>query len=105
MLRLIRFYNVKVGGRFEYLSKYEVGAWRWRGNKMQTDCELTLPGVLKLPSLNLRSLYWHGYPFKSFPLISHRDNLIELNMCSSRLEKLWNGKEFKIALYMYFIFH
>lgn len=87
-----------MGGSFEYLSKNELmktgqDAWRWRDNEMKTDCELILPGDLKLPSLNLRSLYWHGYPFKSFPLISHRDNLIELDMCSSWLEKLWNGKE------------
>ncbi|KAL6318143.1 hypothetical protein AAG906_035648 [Vitis piasezkii] len=101
-LRVLRFYNVKMNGSLEYLSEKELfdttyHPWRWRAHEiqradeMQTDCKLHLSGDLKFLSNNLRSLYWHEYPLKSLPSNFHPKKLVELNMCSSRLEQLWKG--------------
>ena len=40
----------------------------------------------------LRSFHWDFYPStKSPPIISYMDNLVELRMKNSRLQKLWDG--------------
>ena len=55
-------------------------------------------GIFKFLSNNLRYLCWHGYPLKSLPSNFHPEKLVELDMCFSWLEQLWEGKK------VYFIF-
>ena len=46
--------------------------------------DITLPN-------KLRSFQWDYYPSKSLPLRSCVDNLVELHMRGSHLQKLWDG--------------
>lgn len=46
---------------------------------------------LEYLSNGLRFLKWHGYPLKSLPLSFHAEKLIELKMCHSQLQYLWEG--------------
>ena len=66
--------------------------------KLDARCKLHLSGDFKFLSNNLRYLCWHGYPLKSLPSNFHPENLVELDMCFSWLEQLWEGKK------VYFIF-
>ncbi|CAK7323781.1 unnamed protein product [Dovyalis caffra] len=59
-------------------------------------------GLKSLPN-ELRYLYWHGYPLKSFPVNFHPVNLVELILPYSNLKRLWKismdlGKLKKIDL-------
>ncbi|CAK7323782.1 unnamed protein product [Dovyalis caffra] len=59
-------------------------------------------GLKSLPN-ELRYLYWHGYPLKSFPVNFHPMNLVELILPYSNLKRLWKtsmdlGKLKKIDL-------
>ncbi|KAG4161385.1 hypothetical protein ERO13_D01G051410v2, partial [Gossypium hirsutum] len=65
-LRLLRVFNVPNSRDFKYLSN------------------------------ELRLLEWHGYPFKSFPSSFQPENLVELLLPYSRIEKLWKPN---MALY------
>ena len=49
--------------------------------------------VLELKHLpnSLRFLDWSGYPSKSLPLNFQSNDLIELHMCNSYIERLWKG--------------
>ncbi|XP_050240615.1 disease resistance protein RUN1-like isoform X2 [Quercus robur] len=47
-------------------------------------------GPKHLPN-GLRFLDWSGYPSKSLPLNFQSNDLIELYMCSSYIERLWKG--------------
>ncbi|CAI0556095.1 unnamed protein product [Linum tenue] len=54
-------------------------------------CKLHLPeGLDSLPN-ELVFLHWHGYPLKTLPPQFLPDNLIELDMPYSHLERLWEG--------------
>ncbi|KAM5569819.1 hypothetical protein ABKV19_017032 [Rosa sericea] len=56
-----------------------------------------LPRGLKYLPQALRILQWDGYPLNSLPSKFCPENLVELRMCNSRLERLWN-KGLKINL-------
>ena len=95
-LRLLKVCNVRLCGSFEYFSWKELCADSdacTRMNKLNQfkDYKLLLSGDFKFLSNNLRCLYWHGYPLKSFPLNFHPEQLVELNMSSSQVEQLWKG--------------
>lgn len=51
-----------------------------------------LPEDFTFPSYDLRYLHWDGYPLKSLPLCFHVENLVELSLQSSGIEKLWDKK-------------
>ncbi|KAF5468423.1 hypothetical protein F2P56_012575 [Juglans regia] len=42
-------------------------------------------------STELRVLEWHGYPLKSLPMSFPPDKLVELTMCYSHIQQLWQG--------------
>ena len=47
-------------------------------------------GPKHLP-IGLRFLDWSGYPSKSLPSSFQSDELVELCMCNSKVERLWKG--------------
>ncbi|XP_028964879.1 disease resistance protein RPP2A-like isoform X2 [Malus domestica] len=49
-------------------------------------------GLNRLPN-SLRFLEWGGYPLQYLPSGFDPDELVELSMCHSRIEQLWNGKK------------
>ena len=57
------------------------------------DCKHRLCAPLGIESLSdeLRILRWDYYPLKSLPLSFCAENLVEIIMLESRLEKLWDG--------------
>ncbi|XP_010511292.1 PREDICTED: disease resistance protein ADR2-like [Camelina sativa] len=54
--------------------------------------QLHIPKEMKLPRC-LRLLHWEAYPRKSLPHKLCLENLVELNMAYSELEKLWEGTQ------------
>ncbi|VYS49319.1 unnamed protein product [Arabidopsis thaliana] len=42
---------------------------------------------------HLRLLHWDAYPRKSLPRRFYQENIVELNMVGSHLEKLWDGTQ------------
>lgn len=48
------------------------------------------PGTDKLPK-TLRLLWWDAYPLRTLPPEYHPHCLVELNLCYSNLERLWDG--------------
>ncbi|KAL3565747.1 hypothetical protein D5086_033793, partial [Populus alba] len=54
--------------------------------------EIHLPptGLEYLPN-ELRYLQWDGFPSKSLPPSFRAEHLVELDLCESKLEKLWTG--------------
>ena len=96
-LRLLKICNVQIDRSLGYLSKKELIAYThdvWiERNYLYTQNKLHLYEDSKFLSNNLRDLYWHGYPLKSFPSNFHPEKLVELNMCFSRLKQPWEGKK------------
>lgn len=41
----------------------------------------------------LKLLHWEAYPRKSLPVSFYLENLVELDMRNSQLEKLWEGPQ------------
>ncbi|TYI03295.1 hypothetical protein ES332_A11G328200v1 [Gossypium tomentosum] len=62
--------------------------------KFYNSCGRTLlfKELLSLPD-ELRYLCWEGYPLKTLPSTFHPRYLVELDMSSSNLEQLWEGKQ------------
>uniref|UniRef100_A0A1J3GLG0 Putative WRKY transcription factor 19 n=1 Tax=Noccaea caerulescens TaxID=107243 RepID=A0A1J3GLG0_NOCCA len=57
------------------------------------ECKLNLPqGLDTLPD-ELRLLHWEYYPLKYLPKKFDPENLVEVNMPYSKMEKLWEGKK------------
>ncbi|PRQ30569.1 putative TIR domain, winged helix-turn-helix DNA-binding domain-containing protein [Rosa chinensis] len=80
-LRLLRL-------QFERYSYWDSKSWV---NKVH------LPQGLKCLPQALRILHWDGYPLNSLPSKFRPENLVELHMQGSRLERLWD-KGLKINL-------
>ncbi|KAK9205198.1 hypothetical protein WN943_015465 [Citrus x changshan-huyou] len=59
--------------------------------RMLTIGNVQLPEGLEFLPNELRFLEWHGYPFKSLPSNFQPENFFELNMCYSRMERMWSG--------------
>ncbi|CAN8231347.1 unnamed protein product [Cochlearia groenlandica] len=56
-------------------------------------CKLSLPqGLDTLPD-ELRLLHWENYPVKHLPQKFNAENLVEIHMPYSNMEKLWEGKK------------
>ncbi|GAY65118.1 hypothetical protein CUMW_238790 [Citrus unshiu] len=49
-------------------------------------------GLEYLPE-ELRYLHWHEYPLKTLPSNFEPENLIELNLCYSKVEQIWEGEK------------
>ena len=64
-LRFLKFYDVP-----NYISKVH--------------CPNHLPD-------GLRYLHWDGYPSKALPSSFNSEKLVELHLCGSKLEQLWDG--------------
>ncbi|KFK35864.1 hypothetical protein AALP_AA4G046800 [Arabis alpina] len=57
------------------------------------ECKLSLPrGLDTLPD-ELRLLHWENYPLQHLPRKFNPENLVEINMAYSNMEKLWEGKK------------
>ncbi|KAJ4723403.1 Disease resistance protein (TIR-NBS-LRR class) family [Melia azedarach] len=58
-----------------------------------TRSRVQLSKDLKYFSDELRYLYWHGYPCKILPKGFNPDNLIQLCLPYSKIERLWEGEK------------
>ncbi|XP_019097318.1 PREDICTED: disease resistance protein TAO1-like [Camelina sativa] len=59
----------------------------------EDSCKIHLPKGLHYLPTKLRLLHWECYPIASLPLSFDPDNLVELHMPTSRLERLWEGSK------------
>ncbi|KAH9782091.1 ADP-ribosyl cyclase/cyclic ADP-ribose hydrolase [Citrus sinensis] len=59
--------------------------------RMLTIGNVQLPEALEFLPNELRYLEWHGYPSKSLPSNFQPEKIFELNMCYSRMERIWSG--------------
>lgn len=64
-----------------------------RGLELLILYQMSFSGSLNYLSNSLRCLLWHGYPFTSLPLNFQPNKLVELNMSSSSIERLWEGSK------------
>ncbi|KAK2651825.1 hypothetical protein Ddye_011681 [Dipteronia dyeriana] len=55
--------------------------------------KVNLPRDLNYLPNQLRYLHWNGYPSKALPSNFTLENLVELDLSSSNLERLWEGKK------------
>ncbi|XP_061987784.1 disease resistance protein RPV1-like [Populus nigra] len=74
-----RMYNLKL------LKVYNSGF----GN----NSKVLLPHGLDSISNELRYLHWDGYPLRSLPFNFIPQNLVEINISSSKVEQLWQGNQ------------
>ncbi|XP_050365005.1 disease resistance protein RPV1-like [Argentina anserina] len=75
-LRLLGSYGKECDYDYEVFKKY---------------CKVQFPrGLQSLPE-GLRYLYWDGYPWKSLPSKYFPENLVEIHMPHSQVERLWNS--------------
>ncbi|EFH46244.1 predicted protein [Arabidopsis lyrata subsp. lyrata] len=59
----------------------------------ENECKLNLPqGLDTLPD-ELRLLHWENYPLEYLPHKFNPENLVEIHMPYSNMEKLWEGKK------------
>nr|XP_034908329.1 disease resistance protein RPV1-like isoform X2 [Populus alba] len=70
-LRLLKIYNSEAGVK----------------------CRVHLPHGLKSLSEELRYLHWDGYPLTYLPRNFRPQNLVELNLSSSKVKHLWRGDQ------------
>lgn len=49
--------------------------------------------LYSMPTKELRLMSWFGFPFKYLPMDFNPDNLVELKMRGSSVEKLWKGNK------------
>ncbi|KAG6738713.1 hypothetical protein POTOM_058335 [Populus tomentosa] len=56
-------------------------------------CTVHLPSGLESLSHELRYLHWDGYPLTSLPCNFRPQNLVELNLSSSKVKQLWRGDQ------------
>ena len=59
--------------------------------KLLKICGVHLTNDLKHLPNSLRFLDWKGYPLKSLPSSFQSNELVELCMCCSYIERLWKG--------------
>ncbi|KAH9725779.1 ADP-ribosyl cyclase/cyclic ADP-ribose hydrolase [Citrus sinensis] len=59
--------------------------------RMLTIGNVQLPEGLEFLPNELQYLEWHGYPSKSLPSNFQPEKIFELNMCYSRMERIWSG--------------
>lgn len=55
--------------------------------------KMHLPQGLDCLHDELRYLHWHGYSYGILPRNFIPKNLIELSLCYSKIEQLWEGKK------------
>ncbi|XP_011013408.1 PREDICTED: protein SUPPRESSOR OF npr1-1, CONSTITUTIVE 1-like [Populus euphratica] len=70
-LRLLKIYNSEAGVK----------------------CRVHLPHGLEYLSEELRYLHWDGYPLTSLPCNFRPQNLVNLNLSSSKVKQLWRGDQ------------
>ncbi|KAG6738698.1 hypothetical protein POTOM_058320 [Populus tomentosa] len=56
-------------------------------------CTVHLPSGLESLSHELRYFHWDGYPLTSLPCNFRPQNLVELNLSSSKVKQLWRGDQ------------
>ncbi|KAJ9687376.1 hypothetical protein PVL29_016029 [Vitis rotundifolia] len=87
-LRVLKFCYAQIPESWDYAREW--GYHDWYRNEYPK-CKLHPDGDFKFLSTNLRSLCWDGFPSKSLPSDFHPEKLVELKMCFSQLEQLWEG--------------
>lgn len=63
--------------------------------------KVLLPHGLDSISNELRYVHWDGYPLRSLPFNFIPQNLVEINISSSKVEQLWQGNQVFRQLQMY----
>ena len=66
--------------------------WSNHNDFMEKDMVL-LPKDFESRSYELRYLYWHRYSLKSLPSDFDGEDLVELRLRYSTLERLWKGNK------------
>ena len=56
-------------------------------------CTVHLPSGLESLSEELRYLHWDGYPLTSLPSNFRPQNLVEINLSCSKVNRLWRGDQ------------
>ncbi|PRQ22484.1 putative P-loop containing nucleoside triphosphate hydrolase, leucine-rich repeat domain, L [Rosa chinensis] len=86
-----------VQGMVMDLPKLEVANWNPEAFSKLSELNflqirnVDLPNGLTCLSNSLRLLEWSEYPLRSLPQNFEADELIELNLCHSKIEHLWEG--------------
>ncbi|KAM5551812.1 hypothetical protein ABKV19_026591 [Rosa sericea] len=86
-----------IQGMVMELTKLQVAHWKPEAFSNLSQLSLLhirnvdLPEGLTCLSNSLRLLEWTGYPLRSLPQNFESDELIELNLCHSNIERLWKG--------------
>lgn len=89
-LTYLKFYNNR-----EYHSRY---------NPDINVLKVNLIDELKYLPDQLRYLHWERYPSKMLPSNFDLDNLVELNLPSSNIEQLWEGKKVTSLLLLFSLY-
>ena len=63
-----------------------------------------LPQGLKFFPNKLRYLEWYGFPHKSIPSTFSPEKLVKLSMQNSDLQKLWDGVQVCMNLFVFHVF-
>ena len=85
-------FNTKVFTKMKRLRLLKVH-WRNHNDFMEKKDRVLLPEDFQFCSYELRYPYWHGYSLKSLPSDFDGENLVELRLRYSTLERLWKGNK------------
>ncbi|XP_057972919.1 TMV resistance protein N-like [Malania oleifera] len=93
-LKLLKVCDVHCPEGFKYFTRKELIFRRdfvgINELEIHRDCKVQLSGAFEFLSSELRCFYWYAFPLKSLPPEFHPENLVELNLCHSRIERLWD---------------
>lgn len=71
----------------QYLKIYDSCCPRQR----KTDCNLYFPDGIEFPLEDVRYLHWVEFPLEELPPDFNPDNLVDLNLPYSKIERVWEG--------------
>lgn len=62
------------------------------------DCKVHFPKGLEFPLEEVRYLHWLKFPFKELPTDFRPENLVDLRLPHSNIERVWKG--YKVCLHV-----
>ncbi|KAI3745638.1 hypothetical protein L6452_08040 [Arctium lappa] len=67
----------------DFRRPFELRLWK--------NLKVNYSGRMEFLSNKLRLLYWHGYPFKFFPLDFYPENIVAIDLSYSHIKSLWTS--------------